>query len=132
MGIAGLMELMQQGGECFNNIPTKDGHVNGVSISAIMQSIMNRAEVGFDLFQSGILNIFINFIEYMHILLCIADSDDSGCPHTAKVLLAIFRQLCALLWYLHVRENATLHFRKLQSLANGCQVYTGAIGFYTK
>ena len=54
MGIAGLMELMQQGGECFNNIPTKDGHVKGVSISAIMQSIMNRAEVGFDLFQSGI------------------------------------------------------------------------------
>ena len=54
------------------------------------------------------------------------DSGDSGCPHTAKVLLAIFRQLCVLLWYLHVRENATLHFRRLQSLANGCQVYNNS------
>ena len=53
LGISGLMELIQQGGECFNNIPTKNGSVSGVSISTIMRSIMNRAEVGFDLFQSG-------------------------------------------------------------------------------
>ena len=53
LGISSLTEFIQEGDECFNNIPTRSGCVTNVSVSTIMQSITNRAEIGFDIFQSG-------------------------------------------------------------------------------
>ena len=36
---------------------------------------------------------------------------DSG---TVKVLLGVFRELCGLLWFLHVRDQFSAHLRQLQ------------------
>ena len=53
LGISSLTEFIQEGDECFNNIPTRSGSASNVSAPIIMESIMNRAEIGFDIFQSG-------------------------------------------------------------------------------
>ena len=39
---------------------------------------------------------------------------DGDSSLVVRLLLACFRQLCGLLWFLHARDQASAHLRKLQ------------------
>ena len=40
--------------------------------------------------------------------------DPSKLSPTVQTLLALFRELCGLMWFFHVRDQASLYLRKLQ------------------
>ena len=57
--------------------------------------------------------LLYKFYIYMYVNFLLHSTDDLSSP-VVRILLSSFRQLCSLLWLLHVRDQASAHLRKLQ------------------
>ena len=100
-----LIELHRTSGIHSQSMPNKDGSLERVKMPASLKKVSDANT------PNGTVDA------YIHVCVCTSSSSyvvsvqELSC--NAKYQLALFREMCGLLWLLHVRDNASHHLRQV-------------------